>query len=330
MQLKFGIIGCGKIADKRSNFLNKNEIIICYDKNKSIMKQFSNKYNCHVANNVDEILNNKNINSVIISTYHNSLSNLTYRANKKKLNILVEKPAGKNLKEIKYLLKNIERNNTKNIIQVGYNHRYHPAVIKVLNLLKNKRRTGNIMYLRARYGHGGRLKYNLEWRAKKELSGGGELIDQGSHLIDLSRLFLGEFERLKSEVVTKFWKMKVEDNAFIILSNKRNQIAHLHCSCTEWKNLFSFEIFCEKAKFEISGLGGSYGTEKLKTYYMKSRMGIPSYKEFVFNQKDDSWLKELQLFKKSIIKKKQFGPTLKDAFENMKIISKCYLQNGIN
>ena len=73
--LKFGIIGCGKIADKRSNFLNKNEIIICYDKNKSIMKQFSNKYNCHVANNVDEILNNKNINLLLISIYHNSLSN---------------------------------------------------------------------------------------------------------------------------------------------------------------------------------------------------------------------------------------------------------------
>ena len=185
------------------------------------------------------------------------------------------------------------------------------------------------MFIRCRYGHGGRLNYEKEWRANKKISGGGELIDQGSHIIDLSRLLLGNFISIKSEVVTKFWRMDVDDNAFIILKNRKEQIAHLHCSCTEWKNKFNLEIFCKKAKFEIDGLGGSYGSEQLKIYYMKKKMGIPSYKEIIFREKDNSWKRELDIFKKSIKKKKYFGPNIDEAYQNMKIISYCYKQNKL-
>ena len=50
-----------------------------------------------------------------------------------------------------------------------------------------------MMFLRGRYGHGGRKGYDREWRANPALSGGGELIDQGVHLIDLAGWFLGDF-----------------------------------------------------------------------------------------------------------------------------------------
>ena len=191
--IKFGFIGCGLIANKRARFINKKDIFVCFDSNLDNSKKFSEYYNCKIAKNINEILNFKDLNAVIISTYHNSLASFAIKAFKKKINVLVEKPVGKDLNQIEKLYSIVKKSNKNNIVQVGYNHRYHPAIIKILDLLKNKKKTGEIMYIRCRYGHGGRLNYEKEWRANKKISGGGELIDQGSHIIDLSRLLLGNF-----------------------------------------------------------------------------------------------------------------------------------------
>src|SRR5207302_3632231 len=124
-------------------------------------------------------------------------------------------------------------------VRVGYNHRYHPALLKARELVDDGA-VGPLMFIRARYGHGGRPGYDREWRADPALSGGGELVDQGVHLIDLSRWFLGdEFADVRGRVVTAYWDMKVDDNAFLTLTTRAGRIAHLHASCTEWKNLFS-------------------------------------------------------------------------------------------
>ena len=131
------------------------------------------------------------------------------------------------------------------------------------------------MFVRGRYGHGGRIGYDREWRANPGLSGGGELIDQGVHMIDLSRWFLGDFREIQGYAHTYFWDMPVDDNGFMILRTAKNQTAFLHVSCTEWKNLFSLEIYGRKAKLHIEGLGGSYGLEKLSFYKMLPEMVRP-------------------------------------------------------
>ena len=77
-------------------------------------------------------------------------------------------------------------------VRVGYNHRFHPALQKARELV-DAGALGPLMFIRARYGHGGRVGYDREWRADPNLSGGGELIDQGVHLIDLAGWFLGDF-----------------------------------------------------------------------------------------------------------------------------------------
>ena len=182
------------------------------------------------------------------------------------------------------------------------------------------------MYIRARYGHGARLNYNKEWRMRKNLSGGGELIDQGSHLIDLSRLFLGDLKLRYSKLNNFFWKTKenIEDNAFLILENKSGNLSSIHCSCTEWKNKFSFEIFGKTGKIEISGLGGSYGTEKLIFYKMKKKMGKPNIYKWSFPENDNSWRLEVEDFITKLDKKKQIISDLYNSIENMKIIDKSY------
>ncbi len=326
--MRVGIIGCGLIGYKRASAINKSQIIGCFDKNKKSSKKFSKKFNCLDFNSVNELIGNKNIDAVFICTYHDSLFEYSSLCLENKKHILVEKPGSKNLNQINKLIKLSKK--YKNLkIHVGYNHRFHPSVILVRKII-SKKNLGKVMYIRARYGHGARLNYQKEWRMRKNISGGGELIDQGAHIIDLSRLFLGKLYLKKSLLKNFFWKSNVDDNAFLILGAKKNEkVAFLHCSCTEWKNKFSFEIFLEYGKLQINGLGGSYGTETLTFYKMKKKMGLPSIKIWKFNSKDDSWKKEINYFSRMIKEKKESESDIYNAYENMNIINKCYSQNKL-
>ena len=142
------------------------------------------------------------------------------------------------------------------------------------------------MFIRGRYGHGGRIGYDREWRADPTLSGGGELIDQGVHLIDLSRWFLGDFAHVDGAAHTYFWDMPVDDNAFLRLTTAAGQVALLHVSCTEWKNLFSLRDLRPHGKLQIDGLGGSYGIERLTHYRMLPEMGPPETTIWEYPQGD--------------------------------------------
>jgi predicted dehydrogenase len=189
---------------------------------------------------------------------------------------------------------------------------------------------GDLMFLRARYGHGGRVGYDQEWRADPKLSGGGELIDQGIHLIDLAGWFLGDFKTIEGHATTYFWKMPVDDNAFLSLRTAKGQTAWLHVSCTEWKNLFSFEIYGRNAKLQIEGLGGSYGIEKLYHYQMKPEMGPPDMKLYEFPGPDESWRSELSEFERDIQLKRKPDAGLEQAHAALQIVGKIYRQSGFN
>jgi len=155
------------------------------------------------------------------------------------------------------------------------------------------------------------------------LSGGGELIDKGSHLIDLCHYFLGDLRLVFSDLNTFFWKTRLEDNCFLILKNSKSNKAYLHSSCTEWKNKFIFEIFCQYGKIEINGLGKSYGIEKLILYKMKKKMGKPSKKVWLYKN-DNSWKTEINEFYKDIKFNRISKPGLREALKNLNLIKKIY------
>ncbi|MBI4385989.1 MAG: Gfo/Idh/MocA family oxidoreductase, partial [Elusimicrobia bacterium] len=209
---------------------------------------------------------------------------------------------------------------------VGFNHRFHPAFLKAREIV-DARGLGPLLYIRARYGHGGRRGYEREWRANKKISGGGDLIDQGIHLIDLSRWFLGEFRRINGRLATYFWKMRVEDNAFVSLETAQGRIAWLHASWTEWKNVFCFEIFGRGGKLQVDGLGGSYGTERLTHYRMKPEMGPPEIRTWEFSG-DGSWGAEFAEFARAVAENRQPSGNLSDAAAALKIIDTLYRKNG--
>jgi len=181
-----------------------------------------------------------------------------------------------------------------------------------------------MMFIRGRYGHGGRIGYDREWRADPKVSGGGELLDQGIHLIDLSRWFLGDFENVQAHIATYFWDMPVEDNAFLILTTVGGQTAFLHATWTEWKNLFSLEIYGRVGKLEISGLGGSYGVERLAYYRMSPEMGPPETTIWEYPMADNSWDLEFAEFLEDIRLHRDPAPGIRDAQAALGVIEKVY------
>ena len=315
-----GIIGCGLIGRKRASSLGKKgRLLACADINYEKANELAKDYNAIALSSWEEILSMNEIDIVIVSTLHDSLSFITKLAIQSGKHVLVEKPAGRSYEEIEEILPELSKTDLK--VRVGFNHRYHPAILKAKEIIKSGE-LGELMFLRARYGHGGRLGYEKEWRADPKKSGGGEIIDQGSHLIDLSRMFLGNFNNIKGLAHTFFWDMAVEDNGFMILQNKKNQVAFLHASCTEWKNMFSMEIYGVNGKIDINGLGGSYGKETIIHYKMLKEMGPPLMYKWDFPGTDISWKNEMEEFYKDIKYDRTPDPSLNDATKVLKIINK--------
>ena len=157
---------------------------------------------------------------------------------------------------------------------MGFNHRFHPAISHAVSEAASGR-FGPITHVRGRYGHGGRVGYEREWRADRARSGGGELVDQGMHLLDLSYALLGPLPLHSALLRTAFWPMDVEDNAVVILGERESgPWALFHTSWTEWKNLFSLEVFCATGKLQVDGLAGSYGEQRLVIFAMRPEMGV--------------------------------------------------------
>ena len=325
--MNVAIIGCGFIGQKRAKNLSSANLVVCVDIIREKAEMIAQHYtNCIVSTDWRSVIKHTDIDIVIISTIHAALAEIALYAIQAGKHVLIEKPAGKSTAEIKLLIAAAKQH--KVIVRVGLNHRYHPAFQKARECI-DQNILGELMFLRARYGHGGRLGYNKEWRANQILSGGGELIDQGMHLIDLARWLLGDFTNIQGFAHTYYWDMPVDDNGFMLLRTKKNKMAFLHASCTEWKNLFSFEIYGRQAKIDIQGLGGSYGVERLALYKMLPNMGPPETQIWEYPMEDNSWKIEFNEFLQDIELRREPAAGLKDAYAALSIVKKIYKMSNI-
>ncbi len=326
--MKVGIVGCGLIGKKRAKALAADDQLVAICDSDRARAEVLNQ-ECGTAARVcsdwNELVAVPGLDCVVVATPHHMLPVVTAAAIEKGLAVLVEKPAARNPGEIREVMAVAEKRGA--IVRVGFNHRYHPAFRKIRELQATEK-FGPLMFLRGRYGHGGRLGMEKEWRARPEISGGGELIDQGVHMIDLSRQFLGDITEVQGWSHNYFWKMPVEDNGFLLLKNRAQNAAFIQVSCTEWKNLFSFEIYFRDVKIDVSGLGGSYGVETLKYFKMLPQMGPPETQVFEYPGPDDSWNQEWLEFKKDVALKRQPDANLADALAAMEVVYETYRQSG--
>ncbi len=327
--LGFAIIGCGLIGRKRAAALSKvPSAVLRYTCDVDLARAADLAKSipgCKAEKDSAVVIADPAVSAVIVATLNASLAPLTLAAVRAGKHVIVEKPGALNAAQLRTIAEAAKVTGAK--VRIGYNHRFHPALQKARELFESGV-LGPMMCLRARYGHGGRKGYDREWRADAALSGGGELIDQGVHLIDLAGWFLGDFATVDGHAVTSFWDMKVDDNAFLSLRTAAGQTAWLHASCSEWKNLFSLEIYGRDAKLAIDGLGGSYGTERLTYYKMLPQMGPPETTIWEYPGGDDSWRIETETFVNDIRLSREPSPGLREGIRTLEIVEDIYRKSG--
>jgi predicted dehydrogenase len=319
--MRIGIIGCGLIGNKRADAAREShEVVAVADVLSQRARVLAERTGARVASDWREVVA-ADVDAVIVATRHDELSKISLAAVEAGKHVLVEKPAARNAEELRPVAAAAARSRRR--VKVGFNHRFHPSFLKAHSIVESGV-LGPLMFVRAHYGHGGRMGYEGEWRCQPELSGGGELVDQGTHLIDLARWFLGDLKLEYSSTPTYFWKIGVDDNCFLALRNAAGNMAWLHASWTEWKNGFEFEIAGRDGKLVVTGLGGSYGLERLTHYQMHPQMGPPETTIWEFPFPDRSWSAEFQNFADAISHDRQPWSNIDDALAIMRIVDQAY------
>ena len=324
--LKVGIAGYGVVGKRRHHFMknhpNMNVVALC---DQSFPKNYSSK-NISYFNNYKE-LTKLNLDVLFVCLTNNVAAEVTIAGLQNGFHVFCEKPPGQNVNDIKKVIET-EKKHPKQKLKYGFNHRYHDSVKKALSLI-NSRELGEIINLRGLYGKSRVIPFSGGWRSKRELAGGGILLDQGIHMLDLMRYFSGEFVEVKSFISNNYWNHDIEDNAYAIMKDKFGRIAMLNSSATEWQHKFRLEIALSKGYINLSGIlsgSKSYGEEKI--VYGKrdeeSNNGQMNSTTIQFLN-DNSWKEEIDEFSDSIINDKKINSgNSQDALQTMKLIYKIY------
>ena len=321
---KVGIIGFGKMGQIREKVISSmNDIEV-----KLIFDPETTHTQIRQAKSAGEILESPEIDSVIICTPNYLNKPLTIKALVEGKNVFCEKPPAFNEQDV-IEIKSYEES-SKKILMYGFNHRYHGSILKMKKLVDSKE-YGDILWMRGRYGKSVDQNFLTNWRANKELSGGGILIDQGIHMLDLFLYLGGDFDKIHASVSDLYWNLGIEDNVFATLENsKTGLVASLHSTMTQWRHLFSIEVFLQKGYFVLNGLKTStntYGEETLSIAKNRSTSPAASYEEVdkIEFPNDESWNRELdEFFNATKSKRKVKSGNSDDALKLMRIIDRIY------
>lgn len=318
------IIGLGKMGLIRAHSVNNTKnarVIIGYD-------EYPVNTKIDLAGSADEIINNSKIDAVFICTPNYLNKPLTIKALKAGKHVFCEKPPAFTAEDI-YEIIDIEKISGKKLMY-GLNHRHHDSIQHVKKIV-DLGEFGKVLWMRGRYGKSVDKSFFNNWRSKKELAGGGIFMDQGIHMLDLFLYMVDDFDEVNAMVSNQYWKLDVEDNVFAILrNNKSGVVAALHSTMTQWRHLFSMEVFFEKGYCVLNGLktsSNTYGDEILTIAKNRSKAPVAIWEdeEHITYHLDNFWDSEVQMFFSAI----QNDLPIKignsqDALKLMKLVDKIY------
>lgn len=327
--IKIGIIGYGKMGQIRHKTVEESgrgNVIAVSEP--ALPEEFNDLMNL----SHEQIIEHPEIDAVFICTPNYLNKVLTIRALNAGKHVFCEKPPAFTAKDVTEIIE-VEKKSDKKLMY-GFNHRHHDSIISMKNII-DKGAYGKVLWMRGRYGKSVTENYYNQWRAKKVLAGGGILMDQGIHMLDLFLYLTGDFDIVKAEVSNLYWQMDVEDNAFVILKDSSSgRVASLHSTMTQWRHLFSLEIFMEKGYMVLNGLNTStmsYGEEVLSIAKNRSTAPAATWNDEVITKYDtnNSWRYEIDHFFDSIQNNKpaQIGNSA-DAYKLMRIIDSIYQSNS--
>jgi predicted dehydrogenase len=326
-KLRVGIAGYGIVGKRRHVFINEHprlEIVAVCDQN--FKEVYLQKDGITYHNNTTSLIN-ENLDILFVCLTNNIAAEITVEGLKRGFHVFCEKPPGMSVKDIQKVIE-VEKEYPHLKLKYGFNHRYHESIKKALQIIQSGE-LGQVINLRGVYGKSRVIPFSGGWRSKRELAGGGILLDQGIHMVDLMRLFCGEFVNVKSFISNDYWKHDVEDNAYALLKDKSGRIAMLNSTATQWQHKFSLDITLTQGYIELSGIlsgSKSYGEEKIVIGKRdeESDNGQMESTTLKFLQ-DNSWKDEVYEFADAIINNKNIysGSSL-DALQTMKLVFNIY------
>jgi predicted dehydrogenase len=326
-KLKVGIAGYGVVGKRRQQYINSHPhlsvVAVC---DQVFTECFTDVSGMQYLRNAAELLE-IDLDIVFVCLPNNIAAEVTIAALKKGMHVFCEKPPGRTVHDIKNVIEEEKLNPTLKL-KYGFNHRYHDSVREALRIIKSEE-LGKVVNLRGVYGKSRVIPFSGGWRSKREIAGGGILLDQGIHMVDLMRLFCGDFVEVKSFVSNDYWHHDVEDNAYAIMKDEKGRIAMLNSSATQWQHKFSLDISLTEGYIELSGIlsgSKSYGEEKI--VYGKRDEGSDNGQMESTTLKflnDNSWRDEVYEFADAVLLNKQIqSGTSYDALQTMKLVYTIY------
>ena len=326
--IRVGIIGYGKMGRIRERTIHETDgavvTAIC-DPHADLSKVA----HAETFQNWRDLLNT-DIDAVVVSCTNDLIPSIAVAALERDLHVFCEKPPGRNVKDVETIAA-ATRAKDKLRLKFGFNHRYHESVEDARRFIRSGR-MGDILWMRGVYGKAGGPEFDKNWRNDPAKSGGGILLDQGIHMIDLMHDFCGEFDEVKSFIGRQYWNVPVEDNAFALMRNNNGQVAMLHSSATQWRHTFRLEIYLEKGLLSLTGILSStmtYGKESLvvaRNQLDDNGYPLPNPEETVSYYEDDrSWDKEMAEFLGAVRDDKPISiGTIDQAIAAMKAVHSIY------
>jgi predicted dehydrogenase len=325
-KLRVGIAGYGIVGKRRRVHIDQHPrlqtVAVCdqvFDRGSNL----GDGVNCF--REYSQLLT-ENLDVLLVSLPNYLAPEVTIAGLKKGFHVFCEKPPGRNLADVKAVMKAKDAC-PQTVLKYGFNHRYHHSVQEALRLVRSGE-LGDIINMRGLYGKSKIVPFDGNWRSSREYAGGGILLDQGIHLVDLMRLFCGDFSEIKSFVSNGFWGRDVEDNAYALMRDQRGRVAILHSSATQWQHRFSLEINLSGGYLEMQGiLSGtkSYGEEKLLIGKRNNSSTGSDKVETTTYLEDNSWRDEINEFADAIINGTPIvSGTVEDAYATMKVVYAIY------
>ncbi|MDB2676323.1 Gfo/Idh/MocA family oxidoreductase [Amylibacter sp.] len=327
-KIRVGIAGFGIVGQRRKVCIDRHPdmtVIAVCDQNFIRKGALDDGVLCF--SNYHDLLNEP-LDALFVCLTNDIAPEVTISGLKRGLHVFCEKPPGRSVEDILSVIK-VEETDSSLKLMYGFNHRYHYSVKDALEIVQSGE-LGNIINLRGVYGKSKLITFNQpDWRTKREIAGGGVLLDQGIHMVDLMRLFVGEFCDVHSFISNGHWGYDVEDNAYAIMRTDNGIIGMINSSATQWRHKFYLDINLEKGSIILSGiLSGtkSYGDETLTVVKVDHTIDNGNPKEQITKyNKDPSWDEEINLFASSILLDKSvYSGSSKDALNTMKLVYKIY------
>jgi predicted dehydrogenase len=323
---KVGIAGFGLVGERRRFFIeqhpNMKTVAVCDRKyeNNGILPD-GVKYFTDYKSLLEEELD-----ILFVCLTNDIASEVTCAGLEKKLHVFCEKPPGRNVDDIR-AVQVVEKKYPKLKLMYGFNHRYHESIKEALKIVSSGE-LGKVLNIRGVYGKSQIVSFKSDWRTKREIAGGGILLDQGIHMVDLMRLFAGEFSEIHSFIDNSFWKHDVEDNAYALMKSETGIVAFLHSTATQWRHRFHLDISLAKGSIGLSGIlsgSKSYGAETITiAYKAENENGDPKEMTIRYNE-DNSWRDEIVTFVDYILADKPVvSGSSKEALKTMELVYKIY------